>query len=127
MTGKIFNITPEQMQELVPFELDQITLGAAQASRPLIAGFYGDDLVCVAGLVPISIISDTAYLWMCTTDTVHKHKLVFARHVRREMKRFSQLYPRIIGHCITPSSRLWLESLGATFAADGISWEIVND
>lgn len=88
----------------------------ATKSNPIYVGLYSDDLVCVFGFVVPSLLSDSAYLWLYTTDALNRHKIKFARHSARFMREMQELYPRIIGHCMAGSSSItWLLWLGAKF------------
>lgn len=117
MTGRIENITISRMLELcreaTEDELEEL-VSAARTSDPLIAGFDGDELLCIVGFNPGSLLSDEAYVWMCSTHAVAKHRIVFGRWVKRMIEVAWHRYPRLIGHC---EGRFvgWLRHLGAQF------------
>lgn len=74
--------------------------------------------VCVWGMVPPTIMSDQAYIWLYTNDElVREHQFVFVRRSQRMIEQMLEEYPRIVGHCLvdSPRSIRWLKWLGATF------------
>jgi hypothetical protein len=80
-------------------------------------GFAGGKLICCWGLIPPSLLSDQAYLWMHSTPAVKDHTFVLVRHSQRIIEDALKKYPRIVGHCkvgATDSIR-WLRWLGARF------------
>lgn len=94
--------------------LDTI-LTAARYARPITSVWYGEDLLCVYALIPATMLSDDAYIWMHWTAAVAKHKLIFARRARSLVQEILERYPTIIGHCDNAVSVRWLKSLGASF------------
>lgn len=75
-------------------------------------------VACVWGLIAPSVLSDTAYLWLLTTDLVDEHKFMFIRWSQRYIEKMLVIYPHIIGNADTrfPNNIRWLKFLGATFA-----------
>lgn len=74
--------------------------------------------VCVWGMVPPTLLSDQAYIWLFTHDElVREHQFVFVRRSQRMIEQMLEEYPRIVGHCLVDSQRSirWLKWLGATF------------
>ncbi len=80
-------------------------------------GFVDDELACVWGLIPPSLLSTTAYLWLLTTDVVEDHKFLFVRHSQRWIEQALKTYPTIIGDAVAGNDRgiRWLRWLGAEF------------
>ena len=78
-------------------------------------GMYDDKVACAWGLVPPSLISNRAYLWLLTTDLVEKHKFLFIRHSQVVMEEALKDYDTIIGHVAVgnEAARKWLRWLGA--------------
>lgn len=113
----IENITIPRLMELCrgmsPDE-EEALLPAAHRSDPLIAGMCDGGLLCILGFVPATVLSDEAYLWMCSTPLVGSHKVVFARWARRMIEVAWVRYPRLHGHCAKDSVG-WLVHLGAKF------------
>ena len=86
-------------------------------SAEIWSGTIDGDLVCVWGLIPPTIISTQAYLWMHATDRVHEHKFLFVRHSQMMVEKMLEHYPTIIGHCVVgaSSSIRWVRWLGGVF------------
>ncbi len=79
---------------------------------------------CVVGLIPETILSDRAYLWMLHTDICEAHPLRFVRWSRRVIAELP--YRELLGHCVNATSRQWLEWLGAEFVNEN-SFRIARD
>lgn len=80
-------------------------------------GYVDGECACIWGLIPPTLLSTSAYLWLLTTELVEKHKFLFVRHSQRWMEEILRTYPNIIGDFIPGEerSRKWLEWLGAEF------------
>lgn len=72
---------------------------------------------CIWGLVPASLLSDTAYLWLLTTELVEDHQFLFVRHSQIEIRRMLEVYKTICGHCDVRNTRSvrWIKWLGGKF------------
>lgn len=80
-------------------------------------GYVEDEVACICGLIPPSIMSDRAYLWLLTTDLVQDHKFLFVRHSQRWLEDIMKRYEMVFGHVQNSNwqARAWLEWLGAKF------------
>lgn len=80
-------------------------------------GFDGPTILCFWGLIPPSLLSDQAYLWMYITEHFHEHTFVFIRHSRLAVEEMLKHYPVIIGHGKVGDrkSLQWLRWIGAKF------------
>lgn len=80
-------------------------------------GYHDGSLACVWGLIPPTIMSDTAYLWLLTTNIATEHKFLFVRHSQRYIEEALKVYPRIVGdaNASDESAKKWLRWLGAEF------------
>lgn len=80
-------------------------------------------LACVWGLIPPSLLSDRAYLWLYTTDLVKDHEFIFVRNSQLAIEEMLKLYPVLVGHVKIGNDEAlrWLRWLGAKFSdpADG--------
>ena len=87
------------------------------ASSVLWTGFVDEEPACMWGLVPPTLLSDSAYLWLLITDLVKDHQFAFVRHSQIEIEKMLEVYPLIVGHCDrrNPASVRWLKWLGAVF------------
>lgn len=80
-------------------------------------GKIDGEIACVFGLIPPSLLADSAYLWLLTTDTVEANTFLFIRHSQRWIEDNLKRYKRIHGHvlCDNESGKRWLRFLGAKF------------
>ncbi len=80
-------------------------------------GMLDGVIACAWGLIPPTILSDTAWLWLIATDIVAEHKFLFVRHSQRYIEEALKEYPNIIGNTevVNHSARRWLRWLGAEF------------
>lgn len=85
---------------------------ACKVSRPILVGFHKDQPACVFGFIPYTFTSDTAHLWMITTDVVNQDKLNFARMARDMIKNMLNDYPVITGYVTDDRSCRWIKLLG---------------
>ena len=97
---------------------DMMTL-CQRMSGEVWSGYIDDKLVCCWGLIPPSVFSDTAYLWMYNTESLVEHQFVFIRRSQIEVQRMLRNYSRIVGHCVVGNDKAarWLRWLGAEFDA----------
>lgn len=98
--------------------------GAEEALREYIyrsievqLGLIDGKPACVWGLIPPTLLSTTAYLWLLTTDIVAEHKFLFVRHSQRYIEEALRIYPEIVGDVIVPnlSAVRWIKWLGGVF------------
>jgi hypothetical protein len=86
-------------------------------SERLYIGTIHGKMCCVWGLIPPTLLSDSAYLWLFSTDDVEAYKFLFVRHSQRAIESMLEEWPTIVGYCEfgKPRSIRWLRWLGATF------------
>lgn len=86
-------------------------------THDLWVGCVGDDPVCAWGLVPPTLLSDEAYLWMIVLEGAESHTFCLVRHSQIQMEEMLKLYGTIRGHCEVGNARAqcWLKWLGADF------------
>lgn len=80
-------------------------------------GKQDDEVLCFMGLIPPTLLSDRAYLWLKTTHAMQEHVFVFIRHSQRVVAEMLKEFPLIVGHCEVSATRSirWLRWLGAEF------------
>jgi len=80
-------------------------------------GYIDGRLACIWGLIPPTILSQQAYLWLDTTDVVNGHEFVLVRHSQLVVEEMLKEYPSIVGHAIVDNHKAirWLKWLGAKF------------
>jgi hypothetical protein len=81
------------------------------------AGFINDKLACIWGIIPPTLMSYQAYLWLYTTDTIKGHEFILVRHSQLVIDELLKVYPDIVGHATMGSDKSirWLKWLGAKF------------
>lgn len=120
MTGQVYNVTVGQIESIVsgldaPQNDKAALLLYARVSSPLCAGYVGDELVCLMGTVPTTLLSRRAYIWLYETAAIAKYKISFVRLAKQFVKNLSLQYDVLNGHCHNDRGKHWLESLGAEF------------
>lgn len=80
-------------------------------------GLVDEKIACVWGLVAPSILSESAYLWLLTSDLIEEHKFTFVRHSQLVLPGMLEDFPLISGHVLADQARSkkWLKWLGVTF------------
>lgn len=82
------------------------------------SGYVGKKLICCWGLIPPSLLSNQAYLWMHSTEAVREHQFLLVRHSQKIIEQALLRYEIIVGHCQCEAkdSIRWLKWLGAEFS-----------
>lgn len=86
------------------------------------SGYVDGKLICCWGLIPPTLLSNQAYLWMHSTPAVRDHQFTLVRHSQRIIEQVLNRYEKIIGDCRVEASDSirWLKWLGAEFSpSDG--------
>jgi hypothetical protein len=94
--------------------------------------FIDGGLGCIWGVIPPTLMSSQAYLWLYTTDLIKEHQFVLVRHSQMVIKEILEEYPSIVGHALMGSSKSirWLKWLGAKFGppqGTGIPFRITRE
>ena len=86
-------------------------------SAKLYIGSVDGKMCCAWGVVPPSLMSDRAYLWLFSTDAVEQYKFLFVRYSQKAIAEILEEWPIITGYCEvnSPRSIRWLKWLGAKF------------
>ena len=81
------------------------------------AGFIDDVLACIWGVIPPTLMSYQAYLWLYTTDAIKGHEFLLVRHSQMVIEDILDEYPSVVGHAIIGSEKSirWVKWLGAKF------------
>lgn len=80
-------------------------------------GYNDTDILAFWGLIPPTLLSDRAYLWLMTTEHMHSHQFMFIRWSQRAVEEMVREYPLIVGHCAVSATKSirWLRWLHAEF------------
>src|SRR5262245_20249668 len=83
------------------------------------AGFIDNKLTCIWGVIPPTLMSDQAYLWLYTTDVIKEHQFTLVRHSQLVMQEILDQYPSVVGHAAIGANKSirWLKWLGARFGS----------
>lgn len=88
-------------------------------STSIWVGLIDERLACIWGLIPPTLMSDQAYLWLYTTDVIEEHQFILVRHSQLVMEEILKRYRSVCGHVIVGKgdgkSIQWLRWLGAKF------------
>ena len=86
-------------------------------SETLWIGTVDGELACMWGVVPPTLMSSQAYLWLHTTPLVQEHQFAFVRHSQRAIEELLKEYELILGDCLVGADQSirWLKWLGAQF------------
>ena len=86
-------------------------------SASMWVGFINEELACVYGLVPPTLLSEQAYLWLHTTEALVGHEFLFVRRSQIAVAEMLAVHPVIVGHAELHNSRgiRWIKWLGGTF------------
>lgn len=85
-------------------------------------GKYNGEIALVVGLMPPSLLSEEAYMWMLNTEVVQHHEFLLIRHSQMFIKDMLERYKTITGFCNTSHTKSirWLKWLGAEFASEPV-------
>lgn len=80
-------------------------------------GYVDGNPACVWGLIPRTLLSQQAYLWLLTTDVCAEHKFLLVRYSQLFVEQALKTYTTLTGHVDAGnfSAKRWLKWLGAEF------------
>jgi hypothetical protein len=115
--GQIYELISFYGKEKFTKEQVQFFRRCVSCASSIWTGFVDGELVCIWGLIPPSLLSDQAYLWLYTTDALKGNEFMFVRQSQLAVETILKIYPVIIGHVLVDNPRAirWLKWLGATF------------
>lgn len=99
-------------------ELNQETMQRSMHNSSHVwIGYNDTQVLAFWGLIPPTLLSDRAYLWLMTTEHMYQHQFMFIRWSQRAVEAMVREYPLIVGHCdiTAPKSIRWLRWLHAEF------------
>lgn len=101
----------------VSAEHKEILLRSTKNSSHLWLGTHDETILCFFGLIPPTLLSDVAYLWLYCTPSMQGHTIPLIRHSKRAVHDWLSIYTSIVGHghVDKPRSLAWLRLIGATF------------
>lgn len=84
---------------------------------PIHAGFFDNKFAAMWGVIPPTISSNQAYIWVYTTEAIIGHEFLFIRHSQRMVEDLLKTYETIVGITQVGEDRSmrWLRLLGAEY------------
>lgn len=109
----LLNLTKPKMDSVVWTKLSAVLAVSDEVYVGLIDGEY----VCCWGLIPPSMMSDKAYLWLQTTPEIEEYKFLLVRHSQRCVEVMLETYEELVGFCTPENTQAikWIEWLGGEF------------
>lgn len=127
MTVSIVRITGHEAYDLIyPQHLAKLSVinqetmhRALTNSLRVWVGFVDGVAVATWGLIPPTMLSDTAYLWLYTDENLREHMFIFIRKSKLAIEEMLAEFPIIVGHAAVGAEKScrWLKWLGAEFDA----------
>lgn len=125
MVATISRINHDELERLIsskisptmgPEELGKFNL-CMNASTIVWGGIANGELLCLWGLMPPSLLSDQAYLWLYIVRDISDYEFVFVRHSQRAIEEALRHFPTITGHCKVDAEQSirWIKWLGGRF------------
>lgn len=103
---------------------EAILLEEMRYSTIACAGLINGEVACVWGVKANTILNDSAYLWVLTTQRVDEHPFIFVRHSQRMAEELLKHFSYLHGFVLADNHRSvkWLRWLGCSLvpAPDGI-------
>lgn len=90
-------------------------------SKDVRVGKVDGNLVCIWGVVPPSLLSNRAYLWLYVHERIKEHEFLFIRKSQMAVAEMLKDYDELYG-VTDPKQRKtlrWLKWLGAQFTPNG--------
>lgn len=120
--GDVYEVIRRSSVKDIP-EAERVMRECLYRSIEIRQGLVDGKVACIWGMIPPTLLSTTAYLWLLTTDLVEAHKFLFVRHSQRYVEEALKVFPTIVGDVVlpNPAAQRWLRWLGAEFgvAAEG--------
>jgi hypothetical protein len=120
MTAYIARIEKEEVIKnlIIPPQSIPAMVRCLQLSSQIFRGVIDDQIACVWGFIPPSMLSDKAYIWLYTDEKVKDHQFIFIRHSQRVIEDMLEIYPTIVGDAFVENRKAirWLKWLGAEFS-----------
>jgi len=123
MKSSIHTATRDQIYDMLrefqgEFSREQVAFfrKCIYSAGKLWAGFIDGELVCFWGLMPPSLLSDKAYLWLYTTPALEGNEFYFIRKSQIAVKLALEEYAEIIGHVTNVKAIRWIKWVGGEFS-----------
>lgn len=96
---------------------EEIMHQCCMISTKVWSGVVDGEVIAIWGVVPPTLLSSQAYLWLYHTEKIKDHQFVFIRRSQIAIKELLEEFDTIIGHVLVGNddSIRWLKWLGARF------------
>lgn len=93
-------------------------------STEIYYGLVDRKVACVWGFIQPTVLSQTAYLWLLTTNIAAEHKFLLVRHSQLFIEEALETWPTIIGNCAVDDAKAirWIKWLGGRFGEPDGKW-----
>lgn len=125
MVTQVIPISKTELQGLVSsgscghisIEDQDILSNCLGMTTSLWIGKVDEDILCVFGVVPQTLSTNSAYLWLWTTDRIGDHEFIFVRRSQLVIQALLERFDYLYGVCEVNAeqSKRWLKWLGAEF------------
>lgn len=85
---------------------------AVNDSKYTMAGVIDDKLVCLVGVHPSSILTNSCSVWMIAAAEINKHSFLFLRYGQRYLEILQTYHTDIYCMCHRRNGSRWLTMLG---------------
>ncbi len=120
MTVEIQKSTGQKLSNLIRLsdpDDDQILKSCLRRSPIVWESSINGEGACIWGMIPPTLLSDRAYIWLYTTEVADQHTFILVRYSRLMLDEMQKEYPILFGFCKVSDPRAirWLKWLGAEF------------
>lgn len=94
--------------------VEDIVRYSVKESREPMSGFGDGELVCIFGVVDVSLVERIGVPWMLTTDAIDKYQRLFLLNNRRYVRKWREQYKYLYNHVDVRNETAikWLKWLG---------------
>lgn len=130
MKYEIVPAAPEHVVELLPnvrqADIDEIDAASNRAVEDALydglrrsngyawAGLADGEVVCIFGIAPLGLLSETGVPWMIGSTLIEQHSRAFLKRSRRYVRGMCSLYPTLVNYVDdrNAAAKEWLAWLG---------------
>lgn len=106
------------IRRLMQTEFEKETFDhCAALSQTVYQGRINNEIACAWGLVPPTVMSNRAYIWLYTMPVADRHTFILVRYSQLMIQAILKDYEAVTGHCRVDDERAirWMRWLGAEF------------
>ena len=119
MNAELFQVSFGQFEQMLEVARERaVVLSAAKLASEIIVMMFDGKPMCYVGLVPPTLLSDAAYIWMLVTPEGEAHPFLMGKYGTKVVRTAQEKYRIIFGDCFSESSAKWLKYMGAEFISE---------